>query len=183
MSDRKAIRSQARKIAANVLETCEEEAKNGVLCIPLSQYRERASKLTGISTRTLSRIKAVPDKEILASQKPHTHTHTQQAKKKKSLIWVRTHYPLRYSLKDFVQCALPTELRSTIIYLCAINCFVTLKVCFKPHVPISSIVPSTYNGIIMPRYPERTVKLLHNHTLYKHWLGANSTYDLMSRSV
>ena len=72
MSDRKAIRSQAREIAANVLKACEDEAKNGVLSIPLSQYRERASMLTGVSTRTLSRIKAEPEKEILASRKPRS---------------------------------------------------------------------------------------------------------------
>ena len=72
MSDRKAISSQAREIAANVLKACEDEAKNGVLSIPLSQYRERASMLTGVSTRTLSRIKAEPEKEILASRKPRS---------------------------------------------------------------------------------------------------------------
>ena len=72
MGDRKAIRSQARQIAANVLKVCEEEAMNGALSAPLSQYRERASKLTGISTRTLSRINAEPEKEILASRKPRS---------------------------------------------------------------------------------------------------------------
>ena len=72
LSDRKAIRSEAREIAANVLKACEEEAKNGVLSIPLSQYRERASMLTGVSIRTLSRIKAKPMKEILASRKPRS---------------------------------------------------------------------------------------------------------------
>ena len=45
---------------------------NGTLSAPLSQYRERASKLTGISTRTLSRINAEPEKEILASRKPRS---------------------------------------------------------------------------------------------------------------
>ena len=74
MSDRKAIRSQAREIAANVLKACEGEAKNGVLSIPLSQYRERASMLTGVSTRTLSRIKAEAEKEILTSRKPRSDT-------------------------------------------------------------------------------------------------------------
>ena len=36
MSDRKAIRSHARQIAANVLKLCEEEAKNDALSVPLS---------------------------------------------------------------------------------------------------------------------------------------------------
>ena len=72
MSDRKAIRSQAREITANVLKACEEEAKNDVLSLPLSQYRERANMLNGVSTRILSRIKAEPEKEILASRKPRS---------------------------------------------------------------------------------------------------------------
>ena len=72
MSDRKAIRAQARQIAAQVLKVCEEEARNEALSVPLPQFRERASKLTGISTRTLSRIKSEPGKEILKSRKPRS---------------------------------------------------------------------------------------------------------------
>ena len=72
MGDRKAIRSQARQFAANLLKVCEEEAMNGALYAPLSQYRERASKMTGISARTLSRNNSEPEKEILASRKPRS---------------------------------------------------------------------------------------------------------------
>ena len=35
--------------------------------------RERASKLTCVSTRTLSRIKAEPEKEVLVSKKPRSY--------------------------------------------------------------------------------------------------------------
>ena len=70
MADRKkAIRSLARQVAANVLKVCEAGAMNGTLSAPLLQYRENATKLPGISTRTLSCIEAEPEKEILASRK------------------------------------------------------------------------------------------------------------------
>ena len=69
MPDRKAILSQARQIAANVLKLC--EAMNRALFV---SNRERASKLTCVSTRTLSRINAEPGKKILASKKSRSLT-------------------------------------------------------------------------------------------------------------
>ena len=57
ISDKKPIRSQAKKIAANVLKCLvgKEEAKINAL----SMQRKR-QKFTGTSTRTLSHIKAEP---------------------------------------------------------------------------------------------------------------------------
>ena len=66
MSNWQAFRSQARKIAVMdpikhpCYYTCyfkvrEEDAVNDVLFAPLSNYREGASKLTGISNKTISR--------------------------------------------------------------------------------------------------------------------------------
>ena len=40
ISDRKAIRAQARQIAAQVLKVCEEEDRNEVLSVPLPQFKE-----------------------------------------------------------------------------------------------------------------------------------------------
>ena len=75
MSDRMAIRSQARQIAANNFKTMrrsDHEAMNRALFVPKRERekeRERASKLTCVSARTLSRIKAEPEKEVFASKK------------------------------------------------------------------------------------------------------------------
>ena len=43
---------------------------NDALFAPLSNYREGASKLTGISNKTLSRIKAESEKAVLVPRKP-----------------------------------------------------------------------------------------------------------------
>ena len=59
------------RVAANVIfKVREEDAMNDALFAPLSNYREGASKLTGISNKTLSRIKAEPEKLVLAPRKP-----------------------------------------------------------------------------------------------------------------
>ena len=66
MSDRNAVQSQAKQIVTNVLKLCKDavmRAINDALVVPLSQYRERErerereSKLTNMSTKSLSRIK------------------------------------------------------------------------------------------------------------------------------
>ena len=64
ISNKKPFRSQAKQIAANFLKdlVCKEEAKINALMHYL--YRERVKKFTGISTRTLSHIKAEPGNEI-----------------------------------------------------------------------------------------------------------------------
>ena len=49
---------RTRAAAHLILKVREEGAMNDVLFAPLSNYRDRASKLTGISNKTLSRIKA-----------------------------------------------------------------------------------------------------------------------------
>ena len=54
------------RVAAHfMLKVCEEEATNDVLKL----YRERASKLTGISNKTLSCIKAESEKVVLAPRR------------------------------------------------------------------------------------------------------------------
>ena len=61
------------RVAAHViLNVREEDAMNDALFVPLSNYRERASKLTGISNKTLSRIKAESEKVVLAPRKPRS---------------------------------------------------------------------------------------------------------------
>ena len=45
---------------------------NDALFAPLSNYRKRASKLTGISNKTLSSIKAESEKVVLAPLKPRS---------------------------------------------------------------------------------------------------------------
>ena len=64
MSNRQAFRSQARQVVVTdpIWDPCyctvgEEDAMNNALFAPLSNYREGASKLTGISNKTISRIK------------------------------------------------------------------------------------------------------------------------------
>ena len=70
--DRKPDKLQSRtRVAAHViLKVREEDAKNDALFAPLSNYRERASKLTGISNKTLSHIKDESEKVVLAPRKP-----------------------------------------------------------------------------------------------------------------
>ena len=53
-----------------ILKVCEENAVNDVLFAPLSNYREGASKLRGISNKTISRIKADSENAVLAPLKP-----------------------------------------------------------------------------------------------------------------
>ena len=64
------------RVAAHViLKAREEDAKNDVLFAmfaPLSNYRESNSKLTGISNKTLSRIKAESEKVVLAPRRDET---------------------------------------------------------------------------------------------------------------
>ena len=48
----------------------EEDAMNDALFALLSNYRERASKLTGISKKTFSRIKAKSGEVVLVPRKP-----------------------------------------------------------------------------------------------------------------
>ena len=45
---------------------------NDALFAPLSNYSERAKKLTGISNKTLSRIKAESEKVVLAPRRDET---------------------------------------------------------------------------------------------------------------
>ena len=53
-----------------ILKVREENAMNDALFAPLSNYKERTSKLTGISNKTLSHIKAELEKVALAPLKP-----------------------------------------------------------------------------------------------------------------
>ena len=46
----------------------EENDMNDALFAPLSNYREEASKLTGISNKTISRIKADSENAVLAPE-------------------------------------------------------------------------------------------------------------------
>ena len=58
------------RVAANVISKVrEEDDMNDALSAQLSNYRERASKLTGISNKTLSRTKAESEKVVLAPRK------------------------------------------------------------------------------------------------------------------
>ena len=74
MSDRQAFRSQARQVAVTdpIWDPCycavrEEDATNNAQFAPLSNYSEGASKLTGISNKTISRIKADSENAVLGS--------------------------------------------------------------------------------------------------------------------
>ena len=59
------------RVATNViLKVVEEDAVNDVLFAPLSNDREGASKLAGISNQTILRIKADSENAVLAPQKP-----------------------------------------------------------------------------------------------------------------
>ena len=52
------------------LKVREEDAVNDVLFAPLSNYREGASKLTSITNKTISRIKADSENAVLPPRKP-----------------------------------------------------------------------------------------------------------------
>ena len=76
MSDRQAFRSQARQVAVTdpIWDPCycavRKDAMNDATFAPLSNYREGASKLTGISNKTISRIKADLENAVLVPRKP-----------------------------------------------------------------------------------------------------------------
>ena len=55
-----------------ILKVRVEDAMDDVLFAPLSNYREGASQLTGISNKTLWRIKAESEKVVLAHWKPRS---------------------------------------------------------------------------------------------------------------
>ena len=52
-----------------ILKLREEDAMNDALFAPLSNYREGASKMTGLSNKPLSRIKAESEKVVLAPRR------------------------------------------------------------------------------------------------------------------
>ena len=56
-------------MALDVLQICKEEKRNGELFLPLSQYLARASMLTGVSKRTLTRFRAASILEERAKRK------------------------------------------------------------------------------------------------------------------
>ena len=53
-----------------ILKVREEDAVNDVLFASLSNYRERASRLIGISNKTIWRIKADSENAVLVPPKP-----------------------------------------------------------------------------------------------------------------
>ena len=53
-----------------IFKVREEDAVNYVLFAPLSNYREGANKLTDISNKTISHIKADSENAVLAPRKP-----------------------------------------------------------------------------------------------------------------
>lgn len=53
----KTIHSEAREIVRQVIEKCDEEARRGETHINIHQRNARASDYTGISERTISRIR------------------------------------------------------------------------------------------------------------------------------
>ena len=61
-----------RGAAHVILKVREKDAMNDALFAPLSNYRERASKLTGISNKKLSCIKSKLEKVVLAHRKPRS---------------------------------------------------------------------------------------------------------------
>ena len=52
-----------------ILKVREEDAMNDALFAPLSNYREGASKMTGLSNNPLSRIKAESEKVVLTPRR------------------------------------------------------------------------------------------------------------------
>ena len=59
-----------RVTAHVILKVHREDAVNDVLFAPLSNYREGASKLTGISNKIISCIKADSENAVLVPRKP-----------------------------------------------------------------------------------------------------------------
>jgi len=53
----KTIHSEGREIIRNVIKVCDEEAKEGALKHVLTKANERAASYTGVSTRTITRIR------------------------------------------------------------------------------------------------------------------------------
>ena len=68
--DRKPDKFRIRVTAHVTLKVREEDAVNYVLFAPLSNYREGANKLTDISNKTISHIKADSENAVLAPRKP-----------------------------------------------------------------------------------------------------------------
>ena len=62
--------NRIRVTAHVILKVSEEDAMNDALFAPLSNYRERDSKLTGISNKTLLHIKADSENAVLAPREP-----------------------------------------------------------------------------------------------------------------
>ena len=155
----------------------------------LSNYRElvRASKLTGLSNKTLLCIKAKSEKVALVPRKPRSDvmkpcdfdkceiyvnckiTHKHDSKfyiiiKTDLWFWVSNHYLfIRPTLqKDTTNVYVrPTDWATKPFRnpTWYINCFVIIipLICIKPHVPLFSIVQSTINIIIELKYREWTV--------------------------
>ena len=123
------------RVAAHViLKVREEDAMNDALFASLSNYIERANMLTGISKKTLSRIKAELEKVGLVPRKPRSDgmrpcdfdkceicinckiTYEQDNKlymiTKGSSFWVSNHYLFitlqKYITNVYELCALPT---------------------------------------------------------------------------
>ena len=61
---------RTRVTAHVILKVREEDGVNDVLFAPLSNYREGASKQSGISNKSISRIKADSENAVLAPRKP-----------------------------------------------------------------------------------------------------------------
>ena len=59
-----------RVTAHLIFKVREEDVVNYVLFAPLSNYREGANKLTDISNKTISRIKADSENAVIAPRKP-----------------------------------------------------------------------------------------------------------------
>ena len=67
--DRKPDKLLSRTLYRIRVTAREEDTMNDALFAPLSNYRERATKLTGISNKTISRIKADAENAVLAPRK------------------------------------------------------------------------------------------------------------------
>ena len=105
------------RVAAHVILRVREDVMNYVLFSPLSNYREGVSKLTCISNKTLSRIKAESEKVVLAKPSDFNKceicinckiTHKQDNRlyitKKRSLSLGFEPLSLHYSSKIYIQC-------------------------------------------------------------------------------
>ena len=141
---------------------------NNALFAPLSNYREGASKLTGISNKTLSRIKADSENAVLAPRKPwrdrmelsdfdtcekFINCKIKHNKPDKKLYIIKTYifdFGFRTTISSLLfkkifptcMCALPTEPRSCLKFQCDINCFVIIipLICIQPHVPLFDVM-------------------------------------------